>query len=336
MSRPAARRDRPRPQALPQGRRARARPHLDRCRRRRARRADRPSGCGKSTVLNILARLIVPTEGEVRFASPGCASPTSSSGRGSCRGGTSSATWRSASSRRRSRAARRARDPRRDPPGQPRGARAQVPHQLSGGMQQRVAIARGLAINPRLLLLDEPFGALDALTRTYMQEELLGIVRGAGKTAILVTHDIDEALLLADRILVMSSRRGRSSTSCACRSARTGRSTSCCRTPSTAASARRCASCCVPRWATSCMADSLVASDRLTASFRPGRPALICYLPLGDPAGGDDLPQLYRGAAWTSSRSGCPEATPISTAGRSRTRCGARASPASTRGGRAS
>lgn len=83
------------------------------------------------------------------------------------------------------------------------------PYQLSGGMQQRAGLARALAINPSLLLMDEPFGSLDAQTREMMQEELLRILETEKKTMIFVTHSIDEAILLGDRIVMMSRRPGR-------------------------------------------------------------------------------------------------------------------------------
>ena len=168
-----------------------------------------PSGCGKSTLLNIIAGLLQATAGEVRreagvrigyvFQRPRLL------------------PWRNVL-----RNVEFGLEQLRGTEGRPRArARAAIelvnlmgheekyPHELSGGMQQRVALARGLAIEPGLFLLDEPFGSLDALTRSYLQEELLSIVRRTRTTTVLVTHDIDEALLLADRVVVMSSRPGR-------------------------------------------------------------------------------------------------------------------------------
>lgn len=86
------------------------------------------------------------------------------------------------------------------------GFEKSFPHQLSGGMCQRAALARALAVNPKVLLLDEPLGALDAFTRMNMQDELLNIKKKRNTTMIMVTHDVDESIYLSDRIVVMSSR----------------------------------------------------------------------------------------------------------------------------------
>src|SRR5258706_4209410 len=88
------------------------------------------------------------------------------------------------------------------------GFERHYPHQLSGGMRQRVNVARALAVDPRILLLDEPFAALDAQTREIMQTELLSIWRESRKTILLITHQIDEAVLLFQPVIAIRARRG--------------------------------------------------------------------------------------------------------------------------------
>lgn len=167
-----------------------------------------PSGCGKSTLLNLIAGLRKPQAGDITVRAGSRVAYVFQSPR--------LLPWRKVvgnvvyglEARGVSGAAAHERAAKAIELVNLSGHEDKYPHELSGGMQQRAALARGLAIDPTICLMDEPFGALDALTRSYLQEELIGIVRGTGMTTILVTHDIDEALLLADRIAVMTTRPG--------------------------------------------------------------------------------------------------------------------------------
>ncbi|GGO53668.1 nitrate/nitrite transport system ATP-binding protein [Roseovarius pacificus] len=171
------------------------------------------SGCGKSTIMNILAGLAEPTSGVVKMDGMEVSGP--SLDRGVVFQNYSLLPWLSALKNVIFGVKARHPDwPRDKAEAHARDFLAKVglegdvvhrkPSQLSGGMRQRVSIARAFANHPKLLLLDEPFGALDALTRGTIQDELLKIWGGTEQTVFMITHDIDEAILLADRILLMT------------------------------------------------------------------------------------------------------------------------------------
>jgi ABC-type nitrate/sulfonate/bicarbonate transport system ATPase subunit len=173
-----------------------------------------PSGCGKSTLLRLIAGLDRPTSGELLAGSEPIQGP--SSARGLMFQDPNLFPWLSV--RRNIQAGLVARGVLRQRRGEVdsflrlMGLEAFAdlyPYQLSGGMAQRAALARALINDPKVLLLDEPLGALDQFTRMRMQDEVLRIWRARGTTMILVTHDIDEAIYMSDRIVVMTPRPGR-------------------------------------------------------------------------------------------------------------------------------
>ena len=174
-----------------------------------------PSGCGKSTVLKLVAGLLIPNAGNVRLAGVTVDGPRKDIGFVFQRAAL--LEWRSArknillkAEMRRMPAAEASRraDELIEMTGLA-GFEHAYPHELSGGMQQRVALCRALLHRPSVLLMDEPFGALDALTREQMNVELRRIWHETGTTVLLVTHSIAEAAYLADRVAVMTPRPGR-------------------------------------------------------------------------------------------------------------------------------
>jgi len=173
------------------------------------------SGCGKSTLLNMFAGFVRPSAGTVSLrgqpivrVEPRCGMVFQSYAlfpwktvRANVEFGLVQKGVRAAERRR---VAQRFIDM-----VQLNGFEDRYPHELSGGMQQRVSLARILAVDPEVLLMDEPFAALDAMTRQVLQEELIQIQEQSRKTIVFITHSIDEALILADMIVVLSARPGR-------------------------------------------------------------------------------------------------------------------------------
>jgi NitT/TauT family transport system ATP-binding protein len=176
-----------------------------------------PSGCGKSTLLRVIADLTHATRGDMRVAGLTPADARSQQKYGMAFQQAALFDWRTVQRNVELPLELQGWDKSR------RAARAMEllemvqladfanhrPWELSGGMQQRVAIARSLAVDPPLLLMDEPFGALDEMTRERMQNELLRIRKETGKSIVFVTHSIPEAVYLSDRVVVMSPRPGR-------------------------------------------------------------------------------------------------------------------------------
>lgn len=174
-----------------------------------------PSGCGKSTMLRIVAGLDHPTQGRVLLDGQPVEGPGAD--RGMVFQSYTLFPWLTIAQNIRfglrerglSEADQKERSEFFIAKVGLRGFEHHFPKQLSGGMQQRTAIARALANDPKILLMDEPFGALDNQTRVLMQELLLGIWESARKTVLFVTHDIDESIFMANRVAVFSARPGR-------------------------------------------------------------------------------------------------------------------------------